>query len=475
MVASVKVFFEPKSVAIVGASDSPMKLGYYPLSNLLNLGFKGELYAVNPKYKSISGLRCYRSVSEIPGEVDLAVVIVPNVSVPSVIRECAEKGVKGAAILSSGFRESGEKGAELEEDVLNTARKAGMRIIGPNTTGTINTSNNFTTTFVPLNELNRGQLSFVAQTGLFAGATIKWILTSQKYGIAKVFGLGNKCDVDETEAIEYLAEDPDTKVIVMYLEGLKDGRKFFEKAKEVTEKKPIVLLKTGRTEAGVRAACSHTGSLAVRGDVFNAVCRQAGIIPVNDFDEMLDVAKALVFQPFPRGNRVGVVSMTGGGGVAAVDACVEHGLKIAQLSNKTMDSIRSMLPGWASLGNYLDLEPLFEGVGFDCYDVALEACLGDENVDCLLLVLITMASWFLSKELRKTIMNALVRTFEEKKRKYPEKPMVIHIIDERDVVEEMKDSLERIGIPVYPSVGRCAKVLSVLTGYMNYLRKKSVL
>ena len=257
-VKGLEVFFEPESVAIVGASDNPMKFGYYPLKNLLDLGFEGKIYPVNPKHETVQGMRCYRSITEIEGKVDLAVVVVPNVTVPSVVRDCVRKRVRGIVIHSSGFKELGPEGKRLEEEILRTAREAGIRIVGPNTTGTVNTSKNFTTTFAPMDKLKSGPLSFVAQTGLFAAEIIRWIFTSQKFGIAKTFGLGNKCDVDEVEALEYLAADPDTKVIAMYLESVK-GREFFEKAKEVSKRKPIVLLKSGRTEAGVKAAASHTG------------------------------------------------------------------------------------------------------------------------------------------------------------------------------------------------------------------------
>ena len=451
-----EVFFEPKSVAIVGASNNPMKFGYYPLRNLLDLGFEGKIYPVNPKYETVQGMRSYRSINDIPEKVDLAVIIVPNVAVPSVVRECAQKRVKGIVIHSSGFREFGAEGERLEEEILGTARTAGIRIVGPNTTGTVNPSKKFTTTFVPMGKLKAGPLSFVAQTGLFAAEIMRWIFTSQKFGIAKVFGLGNKCDVDETEALEYVAEDPDTKVIALYLESVK-GREFFEKAKEVSKRKPIVLLKSGRTEAGKKAASSHTGSLAVRDDIFDAACRQAGIIRVNDFDEMLDVAKALIFQPLPRGDRVAVVSMTGGGGVVAVDACAKRGLKVG-ISARIRETIQPLLPGWARVGNFLDLEPLFEKMGLECYDVALEAVLSDEEVDCVLSVLLSLVpEGFLQRA-----VNYFKDLLSEKREKYPDKVVVVYPLTDKPSAEMMRDWLEEVGVPVYPSIERCAWVLSVL-------------
>lgn len=454
--SELDVFFEPESVAIVGASNNPWRFGYYPLKNLLDLGFKGKIYAVNPKYETVQGMRSYRSINDIPEKVDLAVIIVPNTTVPSVVRDCAEKRVKGIVIHSSGFKEFGPEGKKLEEEILRTARAAGIRLVGPNTTGTVNPAKNFTTTFAPMEKLTRGPLSFIAQTGLFAGEMIRWIFTSHKFGIAKVFGLGNKCDVDETEALEYLAGDPETKVIAMYLESVK-GREFFEKAKEVSRKKPLILLKSGRTEAGGKAASSHTGSLAVRDDIFDAACKQAGIMRVNDFDEMLDLAKALIFQPLPKGNRVAVVSVTGGGGVIAVDACARHGLRVG-LSTKTRQTIQPLLPGWARVGNFLDLEPLYEKIGFETYDVALETVLSDEEVDCVLLVLVLIAPEDRTPE----VLGFIKETVSEKRRKYPDKVVVVYPLGDKAIVEMAKDKLEGVGIPVYPSIERCAWVLSAL-------------
>jgi acetyltransferase len=215
---------------------------------------------------------------------------------------------------------------------------------------------------------------------------------------------------------------------------------------------------------GIKAAASHTGSLAVKDDMLDAACKQAGIIRVNDFDELFDVAKALVFQPLPKGNRVGIASMTGGGGVVAVDACVRYGLEIAKLSDETLSRIRASVPSWARIENFIDVEPLFEKVGFDCYDLALEALLNDENVDCVLLVLIPLSVipvrvWELGKR------------FSERMRKHPDKTIFVHLIGSKTAIDEAKDELESVGIPVYPSVDRCAWVLCILNEYRNFLNK----
>ncbi|MEM2793657.1 MAG: CoA-binding protein, partial [Candidatus Methanomethylicia archaeon] len=223
---SIKPLIEPESVAVVGASRNPAKLGAIVLRNLINLGFNGRIYPVNPNANEIMGLKAYPSVKSIPDNVDLAVIVVPAPQVLDVVRDCVEKKVKGIVIISSGFKDIGDKGAVIEEQIVELARKAGIRIFGPNTTGLLNTSKKLATTFVPLFELRKGNVSIIAQTGLFAGAMLEWLATSQKFGVSKVIGLGNKCDVDDAEALEYLGIDPETHVILMDVEGVKDGRRF---------------------------------------------------------------------------------------------------------------------------------------------------------------------------------------------------------------------------------------------------------
>jgi len=238
---SIKQIMEPRSVAVVGASRNPAKLGAIILRNLVNLGFNGCIYPVNPNASEIMGLKAYSSVKDIPGEVDLAVIAVPAPQVPDVVRDCAEKMVKGVVVISSGFKDIGEQGAAIEERIVEIARKAGIRIFGPNTTGLLNASKRLATTFVPLSGLRSGDVSIIAQTGLFAGAMLEWLITSQKFGISKVIGLGNKCDVDDAEALEYLGNDPETRVILMYIEGVRDGRRFIEAARKVGGRKPRII------------------------------------------------------------------------------------------------------------------------------------------------------------------------------------------------------------------------------------------
>jgi len=458
--SGINFFFEPSSVAVVGASRSPVKFGHFLLMNLLDLGFKGKVYAVNPNAEEVLGVKTYPSVDSIPGEVDVAAIIVPAALVPNVMRDCAKKGVKGVVICSSGFREAGGDGIKLEREILEIAKKASIRIMGPNTTGILNTSNNFTTSFVPLPQLRKGNVAFVAQTGLFAAAAFWWILSAEPFALSKVVGLGNKSDVDDSEALEYLAQDEDTKVIAIYMEGVKDGLRFLKTAREATKKKPVLILKSGRTEAGVKASISHTGSLPIKDEIFDAVCKKAGIMRVKDFEELMDLAKAFALQPVSKGNRIAIASMTGAGGVMAADYSAEYGLEVTELSDKTLRYIQSYLPPWVKVRNPFDTEMLFESVGpEDCLRISLGGMLGDDNIDCAVIVLPTSPMFAFD----------IQGITSEIRKKHPNKPFAMNIMGAKDMVDLWTKQLESSGVPIYPSIERCIRALSAL----NKCRKVS--
>ncbi|MEM3823906.1 MAG: CoA-binding protein [Candidatus Bathyarchaeia archaeon] len=460
---SLKCFFEPQSVAVVGASRNPLKYGYSLLKNLLDLEFRGNIYPVNPNAEEILGLKAYPQVNAIKEDLDLAIIIVPAFKVPQIMRECAEKRVKGVVICSSGFREAGEDGKRLEDEVVAIAKKAGIRIIGPNTTGILNTANNFTTSFVPLPRFKKGNVAFVAQTGLFAAAAFWSIISKQPFGVSKIVGLGNKCDVDDAEVLEYLAEDEDTEVIAVYMEGVKDGKSLFKTFKEVSKAKPIIVLKSGRSPAGIKASLSHTGSLAVRDEIFNAVCKQAGVIRVDgDLDELLDVTKAFALQPLPRGNRVAVVSVTGGGGVIAADHCSEYGLELAQLSSETIKKIRENMPSWANVNNPIDIEPLFENVGpEESLKISVEAVLEDENVDSVIVIFVAVPRIVPYFELKRAVQYL-------KAKNTAQKPILTYLLGYKETVDSWTTQLEEEKIPVYSSIEKCVKALGCLWKYKMY-------
>ena len=454
--SDITFFFEPKSVAVVGATNNPFKFGHYLLLNLIDLGFKGKVYPVNLKADEVLGLKAYPRVDLVPDEVEVVAIIVPAPSVPQVMRDCAKKKVKGVVILSSGFREAGGKGIKFEQEIVETAKKAGIRIVGPNTTGILNTSNSFTTSFVPLPKLRKGNVAFIAQTGLFAAAAFWWILSAEPFGLSKVMGLGNKSDVDDAEALEYLAHDEDTEVIAIYMEGVKDGRKFLKAAQKAAKNKPVLILKSGRTEAGMKAALSHTGSLAMRDEIFDAACKKVGAIRVKDFEELMDLTKAFSLQPLAKGNRIGIVSMTGAGCVMAADYSAEYGLEVAELSDETTKYIGSYLPSWIKVKNPFDSEMLFESVGpEDCLKISLGGVLGDENVDCAVGVLPSSPMFAFDVE----------TPIKEIREKYPDKSFAINIIGSKDMVDLWTKQLENINVPVYPSIERCVRALGVLSKY----------
>ena len=456
----LKCFFEPKSVAIVGASRNPLKFGHSLLENLLDLEFKGKIYVVNPNADEILGLKAYPRVDSIDEDVELVVIIVPSLKVPEILKDCSKKHVKGVVICSSGFRETGEMGQNLENEVLAIAKKAGIRVIGPNTTGIVNTTNNFTTSFIALPKLRRGNVAFIAQTGLFAAAAFWWIVSKQPFGISKIVGLGNKCDVDDAEVLEYLAEDQDTRVIAIYMEGVKEGRKLFEVFKKVAKKKPIIVLKSGRSPAGTKASLSHTGSLAVKDEIFDAVCKQTGVIRVSgDLEELLDTTKAFALQPLPRGNKVAIITFSGAGGVMAADECAKQGLELATLSDETLSQIRSRMPSWAVVNNPVDVEPLFEVVGpEESIRIALAAALEDSNVDSVLVL-------FAAVPRLVTIFNAKNIIIHRMEKPLEEKTMLTQFIGFKETVDSWTIQLEEENIPVYSSIERCVKALGHLWKY----------
>jgi len=461
--SDISFFFEPRSVAVVGATNNPLKFGHYVVLNLIDLGYRGKVYPVNLKADEVLGLKAYPRVDLIPDEVEVVAIIVPAPSVPQVVRDCAKKGVKGVVILSSGFREAGGERVRFEREIVETAKKAGIRIVGPNTTGVLNTSNGFTTSFVPLPKLRKGNVAFIAQTGLFAAAAFWWILSAEPFGLSKVIGLGNKSDVDDSDALEYLAHAEDTEVIVIYLEGVKDGRKFLKAVRKAAKKKPVLILKSGRTEAGVKAAMSHTASLVVKDEIFDAVCKNVGAIRVKDFEELMDLAKAFALQPLATGNRIGIVSMTGAGCVMAADYSATFGLEVARLSDETVKYIESYLPSWIKVKNPFDSEMLFESVGpEECLEISLGGVLGDENVDCAVCVLPSSPMFAFDVE----------GPVKEIKEKYPDKPFTMNFIGSKDIVDLWTKQLEDISVPVYPSIERCVRALGALRKYPGARAKK---
>ena len=458
---AVRSLFEPNSVAVVGASEDPTKFGYLLMKNLIELGYSGKIYPVNKSRDTVLGYKCYPTVKSIPNDFETVIIIVPAQHIPQIMKECAEKKVKGAVVCTSGFREAGEKGAELEREMLQNAKIGGIRIAGPNTTGLLNVYNGFTSAFVKISKPRRGSVSIISQTGMFGSVLLEHILSTQAYGLSKVAGLGNKADLDDSDILEYLEDDANTKVIAIYAEGIKNGRRFLEISKRVLKKKPVIILKSARSGSGGKAALTHTGSLMVRDEIFDAVCKTTGLIRVEDIEELLDTIKAFAFLPPSKGDRIGVIAYTGAGCVMSADAIEKYGLKLAKLSEQTMQKLKRFAPDFGILSNPLDAELVRQGIGSaeGSLVLALESYLEDPNVDMVSLVLVG-----LTKESNIWDVDTK-KVFSEIKRKFPAKPLVVTNLASREVIDEYREILEELGIPTYPSLLRNIRALSALSKY----------
>ncbi len=378
-------FFSPKSIAVIGASIKRGTVGRAIMENLKER-FKGRVYPVNVKYDEVLGLKCYKSVLEIPETPDLVVVAVPARVVPSVLEECGRKGVRAAIVISAGFKEVGEEGAKREEELVKVARKWSMRIIGPNCLGVYDAHSGLDTIFNPNDRQAKpgpGSVALISQSGALGAAILDW-LAEAGVGMSKFVSYGNAADVQEWELIEYLAEDPATKVIMAYIEGVSDGRKFLNALRKATEKgKPVIVLKAGKSEKGMKAVASHTGSLAGQYAVYEAAIKQFGGLLVNELNELVVAAKTLSWLPAPSGDRIAIVTNGGGAGVLATDAVELLGLRMAELSEQTKARLKESLPPAAAVNNPVDV---LGDAPPERYKVALEAVLRDENVDAVLLI-----------------------------------------------------------------------------------------
>jgi acyl-CoA synthetase (NDP forming) len=343
--AQLDPIFKPKSVALIGASNNPAKWGGMVLGRALSCAFRGGIYPVNPKEKEIAGVRAYSDVLEIPDPVDLAVFTIPAAEVPATMNRCVEKGIKGAVIISADFAETGEHGRALEKETVRIARDGGLRFVGPNGNGMWTSAVGLNVS--PLPTPAAGGLAVISQSGMFGGAAIH-ATASKGFGLSKFVAMGNQADLTAADYLQYLARDEDTRVIALYLEGMKDGRRFLEVAREVSRQKPILVLKGGTSAPGARATLSHTASIAGEDSIFDAVCRQAGLIRVSQLEHLFLMAEALLNQPIPRGERIAVVG-NGGQGVATVDNLAALGLETPELDPLDKLELKKILPPHAPI------------------------------------------------------------------------------------------------------------------------------
>jgi len=381
--ARLRPLFYPKAIAVVGASDNPAKLGYLYIKNLVEGGYKGKIYPINPKLasKEVLGFKSYANILEVPDEVDLALIAVSARLTLNVLRECGAKGVKAAIVFAAGFSESmGDEGKRLEAEMRKIAEETGMIIVGPNCLGVVNLSIGLNTLVEAVIPSEAGKIAFISHSGSLMESFLT--LSSERgFYISKAVSTGNEAVTTLNDYLEYFIEDPETSVIAMYIEAVKNGKRFMELCSST--RKPLVALKAGRTEAGKTAAKSHTASLAGSIEVWNAVCKQVGIIQARTFEELYDLAMALTCPLRPRGNRVGIISAPGGPAVIATDACEELGLKVPRLTSDSMEKLKKMLPPFASVVNPVDITAsALEDI--DVYRDVLEVLCSDPNVDSII-------------------------------------------------------------------------------------------
>lgn len=464
IVEELKPFFEPRAVAIIGATDKKGKVGNVIFENFKRNKekgiFKGNIYPVNPKLDEIDGYKVYKSVKELPNDTDLAVISIPAPFVPGTMKDIAEKGIKAVVIITGGFGELGEEGKKMEEEILQIARENGIRVIGPNCVGVYVPDTGVDTVFLPDEKMDRpksGPIAFVSQSGAFAAAMLDWAALAG-IGIGKMVSYGNKIDVDDADLMDYFIYDDSIKVVTFYIEGVKDGRKFMEAAKRITKVKPVIALKSGKTEYGAKAASSHTGSLAGADVIYDAVFKQTGILRAEDFEHMFDVAKAFAKCKLPKGDRVGIITDGGGAGVMASDAVAKFGLKMAELSEETIKYLKEHFPPHAVAGNPTDV---VGDTDAQRYKYAIEAFVNDPNVDAIVVIVLFQVPLLNEEEIIEILADYAKKS---------EKPILAVAMGGKKT-EHYAKILEEKGVPVYPTPERGVRALAGLVQYAKYLEK----
>ncbi len=467
---SLEKVLDAESVAIVGASKSETKRGYQAIKTLLDQKFEGRIYPVNPKEKSILGFKCYAKVSDIEDPVDLALITTPAKTIPSILEDCGKKGVKGAVIIAGGFRELGKEGKQLEAEVVKVARKYGVRLIGPNTSGMMNLKKNLN--LVGLQDVPKGDIALVSQSGNMALALITEAMVKSRKGFSYYVGVGNEADIKFHEYLEFFGNDPETKAILMYVEGMSEGRKFLQQAYKTTLNKPIILLKSGRSATGKMSAGSHTGSLAGMSEVAHSAFERAGIIVIENPDELFPAAETLSSLPPIKNNSVGILTDGGGHATIAADILTDLGVKIPPLSEKTQARLREILPFTAAVRNPVDVAGGADAdpsIFAECAKIMLK----DHDIGGLLIVglfggygIRFAESLTLIEEDAAHRMGKLVR-----KRS---KPIVVHSLYSSKNTHPI-ELLRYYNIPVYDSLAVACKCVGVLVergSYMNEYHAK---
>lgn len=449
--------FNPKSVAVIGASATKGKLGNDVMRNLIDSGFDGRIYPVNPRAGEILGHQAYRTVNDIAGDVDMAVIVIPAKYVLDVVKQCAEKEVKALVVITAGFKEIGHEGAEAEKEIAKVAKENGMVMLGPNCLGIINTHAPYNASF-SAGTPPKGTIAFASQSGALMTGILDWSLM-ERIGFSKFVSLGNKAQLDEADFIEAFGRDPDSTFVLLYIESVVDGRKFMDACKDVVQKKPIFVIKSGVSVAGARAASSHTGSLAGSDTAYNTAFKQSGVSRATSMAELFDIANVFDDMHLPAGNKVAIITNAGGPGIITTDACEAHGLDIAELSQNTVELLREELPPAAAVYNPIDALGTAQP---EDYALCTEAALRDEKVDSVI-VLVTPQAMTKEAETAQVIVDA--------HKKYPDKPLLAVFMGGNSMVYP-RIVLTDGGIPVFDFPERAVNALAEL--YQYVLNRDSV-
>ncbi len=450
---------ESRSIAIFGASQDPLKPGALLIKALGRTGFKGRIAGINPRGGEFRGVTFYPSLDEVPFDVDLATMIIPPGAVPGALRDCARKGVKGVVISSEGFAESGEEGKALQEEIRAILRSADIRGFGPNTLGLVNTETGLLTSyFSNRNTRIPGSVGFAAQSGIFVGALLMYMSSFPVYRISKGLGLGNKVDVDESDALEYLTGDKQTRIICLYLEDIHDGRRFLEEARRAVREKPVILLKGGRSEAGSAATASHTASLAVNDAILDGALHQAGVLRVKGVEELMATIMGFQWAPLPRGNRIALVSFSGAQAIMSVDQAADEGLTLARFRPETLDRLSAVISTDSKRKNPVDTYPDMNVHGFEKTSTEIvRALLDDDSVDGI---------FFISFANRGTdMMDPLVDLVRER----GDKPFFVSLLGDAGDIALSRAYLMDREIPIFDFPETGVRVFSRMWQYARRL------
>jgi len=457
---SLNSFFKPRSVAVIGASREKGKIGRIIFDLMRTRGFDGEVYPVNPKAKTIAGIKSSISVKNIKDRIDLAIIAVPANVVPTVLKDCIDKKIPSIVIITGGFSETGEKGEKLENQLKEIVRGTETRIIGPNCLGIYDAYSKVDCLFLPPNKVGRpkkGHISFITQSGAVGGVSMDF-MSLIDIGISKFVSYGNAIDVDECDLIEYLGKDETTEVICVYLEGIKgNGKKFVKISRKVSRKKPIVILKAGKGKRGEKAVSSHTGSMAGSSKIYSAAFKQCGIIEAENYEELFDFAKAFVMQPLPKGDKIVIITDGGGFGVLATDEAERQGLSMPEPDEHIKRTLKKVFPAHGILHNPIDLTG---DATNEMYRIAIEECLKSKIFDGV--IVLALYTPHIKENLSEYIIHANNKNRDKK-------PLLVATMGGK-FSDEISRELDKSGIPTFPTAERVVKAFAAMVKYSKWLK-----